>query len=248
MAEDVEFEPDEPMPYPRFWLFYHVALKGLQAGSIAGLATFALRIPSLIKSSKQNNIKQNKFKLNQRKISAYETPLGTLQRCIFHGTMHAFLAGCMVATYHLSYMSLDIVQDRTFRIFNAPFQNQVDYLAILGATIGLLCGKFVFKYDKKNDPFVRKSMFQKAVIPTRRMKQLDPDSSFNDELQRDYEKLHKPSIYKKMFSFSWMNPEFRHVISFGCIGISCGMTAHFINTRNVMAPKKAWVYTTQCVM
>eukprot|EP01084_Bolivina_argentea_P058160 106208_1 len=163
---DVDFKQEEPIPYPWFWLFYLVSLKGLQAGSIAGLAMFALRmIVFLITSPKQNNTKQNKFKLNHKNISAYETPLATLQRCIFHGTMHAFTVGCMVAAY-LSYMSFDMVKDRTYRIFNAPFQNQVDYLTILGATMGLLCGKFVFKYNKKNDPFVRKSMFQKVVVPT----------------------------------------------------------------------------------
>eukprot|EP00483_Globobulimina_turgida_P001956 UN01958 len=161
---DVDFEPEAPMANPRFWFFYHVGLKGLQAGSVAGLATFVLRIPSLMKLSQKNNAKRNKFKLGHQ-ISAFETPIGTLQRCMFHGTMHAGFIGCLIATYHLSHMSLDIVEDRTYRIFNAPFQNQVDYLAILGATVGLLCGRLVFRYNKLNDPFVRKSKFQKAVVP-----------------------------------------------------------------------------------
>eukprot|EP01084_Bolivina_argentea_P115575 205504_1 len=115
-----EFEPEGPYPHARFWLFYHVSLKGLQAGAIAGMSTFVLRIPSLIRAfRKQRNKKQRP---NHRKysnqVSAFETPLGTLQRCMFHGCMHAFSIGMLVASYHLSYMPLDLVEDRTYRIFN----------------------------------------------------------------------------------------------------------------------------------
>ena len=45
-----EWEPEAGPTNPRLWLFYHVAMKGLQAGAISGLAIYILRIPSMAKS------------------------------------------------------------------------------------------------------------------------------------------------------------------------------------------------------
>eukprot|EP01084_Bolivina_argentea_P047741 87985_1 len=206
--------------------------------------------PSINRRS-SSSPKRKKYYQNQpnddQKRSAYQSPIGILQRCIFHGSMHAFVVGSVVALYHLSYMSLDLVQDRTYRILNAPDQNKVDYWALLGAMFGLIYGKLVMKYDKDNDPFIRKSAFQKAVVPTRRMQQFGDDDELNNELKENYDELHKPSIYKTIFSFSWMNGELRHVISYGCIGICVGMTIHFGRTRNIVDPKRVWQYTTNCV-
>lgn len=168
-------------------------------------------------------VPQYKLSIKQASpVSSHESAIGTLQRCMFHGCMHAFLTGSCVATYHLAFMSKEAAEDISYRIVHAPYQNMIDSCSMLGASMGVLYGLLIRTFDHHKDPFVRKSMLQNMISNT-------------------------SSVYQRIFSFSWMNPKIRHITSFGCIGVGGGVAFHFAATRNMVSPKQLWVYTVKCV-
>lgn len=149
-------------------------------------------------------------------------------------------------------MSYDMVEDRVYRILNAPAQNMIDYWALLCGTFGLIFSQFVYKYNPMYDPFIHRSMLEKVIVQSkRRALQLgDEGRVIDDEIRRNMKfgkKRNYRNVYKNVFSFCWMNNRVRHQMSFIFIGVGVGCLFHFVRTRNVVSCRKIWQYTTNCM-
>jgi len=190
-----------------------------------------------------------KKQLIQKKTpSKYRELLATLQKSVFHGSFHATTIGVGVATFWLLKLNKNEVENRVERILNTPAQNQVDYLALLCSMLGIVYGWILQPYDPNYDPFVQSSLLEKRIFDKnykklkRRIDQIE--ESAEEDLGITQEQ--HDSLYKVIFSCSWLNPQIRHVLSFACIGVGTGVVLHFLRTRNVVQPERIMALTTDC--
>jgi len=236
---------------PSAWLFYHIVFKGFQAGSIVGIATFVLRLPFVEftdpTSKNVKNVKQNE-KTTSKKPSKLQILTNMLQRSVFYGTFHAGVIGSCVATFWIFKLTKAEIENRVQRILNAPAQNQVDYLALLCSMIGMIYGWILLPYDPNNDPFIKQPLFQKRILTKnyekikRRIDQIEETS----EEQIDNTKDEHESIYKTIFTCSWLNPQIRHVLSFAFIGVGVGVILHVVRTKNIVNHQRIITLTINC--
>eukprot|EP01083_Nonionella_stella_P080154 220108_1 len=115
---------------PTLWLIYHVNLKAIQVGSMAGVTAFILKAPVLIQSA----FSTKSIKANNDNDEYYT--VRRLRKHLLQAFVCAIMGGMTVTLYNWITLRHDVLEDRVYRIIHAPYQKQIDYSVIMGGLLG----------------------------------------------------------------------------------------------------------------